>query len=933
MHINLLLIGDDEGNFHYCLITDLARLISNQLSKHNGKKFLCDGCLQFFNSKEKLCRHNEVDCDFVKIILPSEDLKLDKFGNNLPSNILKFDNIQNQMEVPFVVYSDFECILKPTQDENMDNLNLNLPFTKKTVEHIPYSFAFYIKCSFDNNISKFVSYRGENCAQVFINELEKEVLRLYTNHLQFKKPMEDLDTLNKYFYDYIDECHICNKRIPENDKVADHDHLTGSFRGPAHSNCNLHFKLPNYIPIVFHNLRNYDSHLFIKKLCENKEQLSVIAQNKEKYISFSKILKVGTFKDKKTGHTKQKFLNLRFIDSFQFLPFSLSNLAETLEDNQCNEIRKYFNDQEKFKYIRQKGVFPYKYIDNLSKLNDTKLPNIEEFYNELTDEHITVEEYKRAKYVWSLFSCKDIGEYSDIYLKSDILLLADIFQNFRKTCLNIYKLDPAHYYTFPGLSMDACLKYTGVELELLTDPDMLHFYKNNIRGGVSTCVTRKSVANNLFLSSYDPSQPTKYLMYFDATNLYGFAMSQYLPEKDFVWLTDISKFTSKHIMNISDNSEKGYVLEVDLEYPEGLHLLHNEFPFCPQNFKPPNSKNEKLIPNLYNKKNYVTHYMLLKQCLKYGLKLTKVHRVLEFTQSPWLKKYIDLNTELRNNSSNKFDKNNYKLANNSFYGKTMENVDKRTDIRLVTEWAKNKNKNGAENLIAKASFKDYTVFSENLVAIQLKKMLIKYDKPIYIGFSILDISKTVMYDFFYGFLKPMYKDNVKLLYTDTDSFILEILTENVYNDIKIHIDRFDTSNYKDNNIHEIPISDSVVGKFKDEYAGEVIECFYGTGAKAYCVKTEKNLLKKAKGIKKSSIKKQLNFTHYKDVVEKDSKTFCTMYVFRSRMRNMYTELLNKIALTSDDDKRFKIPHSFETLAWGHQDIPFYQWNMEHEDDF
>lgn len=929
-HVNLLLLGDDDENFHYCYISDLSRLISNQLSKHNGKIFLCDGCLQYFTTEQLLLRHNQFDCDLVRMNLPSKEIKIDKFGNALPENILKFQNIQKQIEVPFVIYADFECILKPMSNNDPENLDSNTTYTQQKFEHIPYSFAYYIKCSFDDNASKFEFYRGHNCAQVFIHYLERDAFDLYNKYLKIPKQITELNILEKLHYDYTNECHICDKPIIS-EKVADHCHITGAYRGPAHSICNLHYKNSNFIPIILHNLRNYDSHLFIKNLCQNQEQLSVIAQNKEKYISFQKYIEVDTYLDKKSGIKKRKFLNLRFIDSFQFLPYSLSKLASTLEDHQCLEVQKYFTENDEFNYIRQKGVFPYKYVDDFAKLNETELPSKEQFYNDLTEEYISDEEYDRATYVWNLFKCNSIGEYSDIYLKSDVLLLADIFQNFRKTCMETYKLDPTHYYSFPGLSFDACLRYTGVELELLTDPDMLHFFKSSVRGGVSTCVCRKSLANNAFLLNYDPSQPTKYIMYLDATNLYGYAMSQYLPQKDFVWLSNL-QIEKLNIMNISDTSEKGYVLEVDLEYPENLHNLHNDFPFCPENYKPQNSRSLKLIPNLKNKERYIIHYTLLKQSIKYGIKLTKIHRVIEFTQSPWLKKYVDLNTKLRNNSKNEFEKNSYKLANNSIYGKTMENVDRRTDIRLVTQWSKNSRRDGAENLIGKPSFKDYTIFSENLVAIQMRKVLVQYDKPVYVGFSILDISKTVMYDFFYGFLKPMYKKNVKLLYTDTDSFILEITTANVYEDIRRNIDRFDTSNYQTNNIHEMPITNSVVGRFKDEYAGEPIKSFYGTGAKAYCVKTESGLLKKAKGIKKSSVKKQLDFLHYKDVVENNSKTFCTMYLFRSRLHNMYTELVNKLALTSTDDKRFKIPHSFDTLAWGHQDIPFYSWFKEHEDD-
>lgn len=931
-HANLLLIHDDDGKFHYCTIHNLSRLISSQLSKHNGKKFLCDGCLQYFDSKENLDRHNKFDCDFIRIILPTTEITIDKFGNNCPKNILKFNNIQKQMKVPFVIYADFECILKPldnNDDVNLDPLN---SYTVKKYEHIPYSFSYYIKCSFDDQISKFEIYRGPNCAQNFITFLEREVLLLYFKYLKVNKKINSLTELEKLQYTYANECYLCDKPIlNEKDKVADHCHITGNYRGPAHSICNLNFKQPNFIPIILHNLRNYDSHLFIKHLCQNKEQLSTIPQNKEKYISFEKRIEVDSYVDKKTGQSKKKFLNLRFIDSFQFLPYSLSKLANTLNDDQCKEVSKYFIEMPKFKLIRQKGVFPYKYLNDHTKLNDICLPEKKDFYNDLTEEHINDEEYERAKHVWDLFKCNSLGEYSDIYLKSDTLLLADIFENFRKTCISTYKLDPCHYYTFPGYSFDACLKYTNVELELLTDPDQLHFFKKGVRGGVSTCVSKKSVANNMFLSGYDPSLPNKYIMYLDATNLYGYAMSQYLPISNFIWLSN-DEIEKLDILNVSNTAEKGYVLEVDLDYPENLHDFHNDFPFCPENFKPPSSKHIKLIPNLNNKRNYIIHYTLLKQCIQNGLKLVKIHRVVQFNQSPWLKKFIDLNTKLRNESKNIFDKNTYKLSNNSVFGKTMENVEKRTDIRLVTEWEKNRRKDGAENLIAKPHFKELSIFSENLVAIQMQKVLINYNKPMYVGFSILDISKTVMYEFFYDFLKPLYNKKVKLLYTDTDSFILEIESDNVYEDIKRNINRFDTSNYNDKNIHEIPITESVVGKFKDEYAGEPIECFYGTGAKAYCVKTQTNLIKKAKGINKSSVEKQLQFVHYKDVVENNSKTFCTMYVFRSRLHTIFTELVNKLALTSNDDKRFKISNNFNTLAWGHKDIPLFEWMESDEWD-
>lgn len=411
-------------------------------------------------------------------------------------------------------------------------------------------------------------------------------------------------------------------------------------------------------------------------------------------------------------------------------------------------------------------------------------------------------------------------------------------------------------------------------------------------------------------------------MYLDATNLYGYAMRQYLPEKDFVWLSP-DECNEIDILSLTETSPVGYIFEVDLEYPEKLHSLHNELPFCPENFIPPNSKWSKLIPNLNNKSKYIIHYLYLKQCLKHGLKLTKIHRAVKFTQSPWLRKYVDFNTNIRNAATSKFLKNQVKLLTNSVYGKTMENVEKRVDIKLVSQWEPQTNHNCAEKLIAKPQFKDLTIFSENLVAIQLNKVSILYNKPIYVGFSILDISKVVMYNFYYEYLKPKYGEHVKLLYMDTDSFILEVETKDFYNDMKLNLNLFDTSNYPENNIYNLPKNVSEVGKFKDEMAGDPIEHFVGTGAKAYCVKTKCSIQKKAKGVQRTAIRKQLDISDYKEVVQKDSKIYCQMYVFKSRLHNMFTELINKVALSSDDDKRFRIPGSTKTLAWGHKDISKY----------
>lgn len=917
IHVNLLLISDETNeNYHYCWIKDMSRLISSQINKEGHKKFFCDGCLMYFTSENKLNSHQQRDCNHIKTKIPTTDLKENKFGKSVPENILQFQNFEKQIKVPFVVYADFECYLKEIDHEIPNNMSSS--FTVNTCKHVPYAFSYFIKCSYDNSLSKLEHYVGLNAASEFCKRLEQDVQNIYHNHLKHVKPMKPLTKEEQKNFENSQICHICNKMFEETEiKVKDHDHLTGLYNGPAHSICNLNFKIPKFIPIFFHNLTGYDSHLFIKELCCEKDKIDVIAQTKEKYISFSKSIFVDTIKIKEK--IKQVYIKLRFLDSFRFVSDSLEKLAESLEPTQCIEIKKYFSDKNKFDIIRQKGVFPYSYVDCMEKLDQNHLPSKDDFFDKLRNQNINTEDYNRAIKAWETFECETLKDYALVYLISDCLILTDFFEAFRTVALRLFKLDPAQYYTAPGLSWDAMLKVTDVKLELLTDIDMLYFFKNNIRGGICHCSVRKAVANNKFLENYNIGKPTNFIVYLDATNLYGHSMSQPLPQGEFKWLTQ-EEIENINFLDIDDDDEYGYVLEVDIDYPEELHNKHNEFPFLAENICPPNSKNKKLICNLNNKKRYVLHYRNLKQAIANGLELKHIHRGIKFKQSRWLKQYIDLNTEMRNKAKSKLEKNSYKLFNNAVYGKSLENIDKRNDIQLVTHWKNIGKKLGAEGLIAKPNFKGSSIFKPNFAAIQLDKLNVFYNKPVYVGFSVLELSKTVMYDFYYNFIKKEFGEKAILLYTDTDSLIIQIETENFYEDMKKNIQKFDTSNYSKDNIHGIPINPSILGKMKDEYAGQVLKLFYGTGAKAYCVNLGNKVDKKAKGIKKYVINDTISEQDYKDVVENSVTTYRTMNIFQSILHDIYTQLKNKVALSPQDDKRFVIPGTFKTLAWGHKNI-------------
>ena len=261
-----------------------------------------------------------------------------------------------------------------------------------------------------------------------------------------------------------------------------------------------------------------------------------------------------------------------------------------------------------------------------------------------------------------------------------------MFENFRGMCLKEYELDPAHFLSLPGLAWGACFKKTNIELELLTDYDMLLMVEEGIRGGICHSIHRYAKVNNKYKKNYNNNEESSYLKYLDANNLYGWAMSKKLPVDGFRWLDSdkINEIIEEFMKNYNENDNKGYIFEVDVIYPKRLHDLHSDLPFFPERIEININKCKKLICNVSNKKKYVIHVNSLKQALNHGLKLKKIHRVVEFNQKEWLKPYIDMNTELQKAGKNDFEKDFFKLINNSAFGKTMENIRKHRDIKLVT---------------------------------------------------------------------------------------------------------------------------------------------------------------------------------------------------------------------------------------------------------
>ena len=863
--MNSLLITENE-NKHYVLIKDFNSFMFNK-TKHKERKHFCMHCLQCFSSERVLTDHK----DNCIIVNGTQAVKMPDKNNN----ILKYNNFHKQQPMPFVIYADFEAITEKISGCQPNN---NKSYTEAYQKHTDCGYGYKLVCCYDGKYSKPTkTYRGEKAVYKFMEAMLEEVK--YCKKVakkEFNKPLrmtkEDEEEFQK-----AEECHICNKKYTDKDiRVRDHCHITGKYRGSSHQECNLKLKVnPEEvkIPVIFHNLRGYDSHFIMQEIGSivknhayiNKKgekcqmNINAIPNNMEKYMAFM----LGN--------------HLTFIDSFQFMSSGLeklvSNITKCGKCDTCNpgkclkkvskkdNIRQHktslpcgecmncknkdkacinpkyndlkytseiFEDKE-LELMAKKGVYPYDYMDSFKKFKE-QLPSKEKFYSILNNKHISTEDYKHAQNVWNTFNLKNMGEYHDLYLASDILLLAHVFENFRKTCLKYYKLDPCHYFTSPGLSWDAMLKMTNIKLELMTDIDMFQFIEKGLRGGISYIANRYGKANNKYMKEYDEMAPSKYIMYLDANNLYGWAMSQYLPTGGFRWMTQ-KQIDKIDLTKYKEDSDKGIILEVDLEYPEELHDLHNDYPLAAEKIKVTDNmlskycKNisdkynistglvSKLIPTLNKKNKYVLHYRNLQLYLSLGLKIDKIHRVLEFRQSPWLKQYIDFNTEKRKNAKNNFEKDFFKLMNNSVFGKTMENIRKRVDVRLVTD------ENKLLKLASKPTYVSSKIFNENLVAVHKIKETLTLNRPAYVGMCILDLSKTLMYDFHYKHIKKNYGDKAKLLFTDTDSLTYEIEAEDIYQDFWNDKDKFDNSDYPESSPYFDKANKKVIGKFKDEAAG------------------------------------------------------------------------------------------------------------------
>ncbi|KAK3105269.1 hypothetical protein FSP39_021352 [Pinctada imbricata] len=487
-HLEVDLLYLTQGDIsHYCLIKDLNKFLSIT-KRAKIKHYFCRRCLHGFVRNDILQEHKP----YCKLF-DFQHVKYPKEGQN---DVLEFKSFYKQLRVPFVIYADFETLV--------ENLETDAEYRSSShhESHFkPCGYAYKVVCSNENYSKPPVVFRGENAVENFLRNIINEETRI-KEILSDSEPLKMTTETEKLYSDAI-ECHICKKPFSEKSvKVRDHFHIGVSgdinspgysnFRGAACQDCNLNFKEPKFIPVIFHNLRGFDGHLLCQAIGVYKDkEIKCIPQNMNKYVSTS----LG---------------DLRFIDSYQFMSSSLETLIENLAAEGLSNFvhfQKTFKDENIVNLLLRKNVYCYDYFDKFEKFNECELPPKEAFFNRLKKEHISEQDYAHVHEVWATLKMQTLGDLHDNYVLTDVLLLCDVFEKFRDMTMNFYGLDACHYYTAPGLAWDAALKMTNIRLDLLTDPLMYNFFEAGLRGGVSMISKKFSEANNPLVDNYDPDQP------------------------------------------------------------------------------------------------------------------------------------------------------------------------------------------------------------------------------------------------------------------------------------------------------------------------------------------------------------------------------------------------------------------------------------------
>ena len=885
-HLNLLL---HKGHYH--LITNISSFLRY---KKRNKRWQCSKCLKF--RTKQTARHMCGNQTF---------LSFPKRGEKQC-----FKNFKNITRSPFVIYCDLETYTVPVVKEEKGKK------TRKETRHQAMAFGLYCVCTEEEFCdNKPTIYVGSDAIETLFEKLKSKLDYIHSVQKSINYPL-DMTLEDRKRNKAAKTCYLCGKEFDEpHEKFRDHNHLKKheNYLGAVCNICNLHCSdLKSKIPLFFHNAGRFDLHLLIEKLhLLGHDNVKVLPKTGETFTAMS--LFNGS---------------LEIRDSFNHLSSSLSELVRINKESNRAFIHTAKCFASDLDLILRKGVYPHAYMTDIEKLKERRLPCMSDFHDSLNEKDISTEDYQHAQNVWQKFSCQTLEDYMKIYLTCDVTLLADVFEGYRDFFKAKFDLDPAHYVSLPSLSYDCALKFTKCKIDYIYEEETYNFIKSAIKGGVASISRRYALANNPYVGNFDPDKPSSYIMYFDCNSLYSSIMTMKLPFKHFKFI-DPETFSLNDILNYDDEDDYGYFVQCDIFYPEHIHDKTKDLPLAPRHFTVEkehlspynqhlvetlgiqNPTGTKLISDQFDKMKYTCHIANLKFYLQQGMQLGAIYKVLRFRQKAFLKPYIDLCINQRANTASLAEKNLWKLACNSIFGKTITNLEKRVQVRFVTK------ENHLQNDINSPLFKSADIINSKLVQTNKMYRTRRINSPYPLGATILELSKLTLFRWHYNFFQKKFgSDNIELCLTDTDSLLYFIQTEDVYKDI-MNEDNFDFSNYPR---EHAAFSNSNKGKLfcmKDEVGGKPIKSFLGLRAKSYSIEFADSTRKiSGKGIPRNKLSKITHGDMMTTLFEEKQSTVKSRHI-RSFKHKLYNIQQEKLALSPFDNKRYVLKGGVFTLPIGH----------------
>lgn len=1030
-HINILIFTQiyhgEQIDFHYAFIKSLKRLMR---AESHSMIWPCERCLTRFSSEVLRNKHMNDYCKFLKTPkrgeMPVANKKWKYFKNFQHTQYKPFviyadfeafnaaiehkeeesktesNRMTKQIASGYCFY--VSCLQKPEfnqlemwtteatdlVDGDTEVANAFITAIQKTEERINGLIQSHFKFPFnDSNFNKN-EWRAQKDCCICNMHMDKAQCPMWESEPSLQ--LSDFDDDEEKFTAYKARClsHYPTEFDEANwEKAIERDiawypHLKeNNYRGACHRACKQNIMRYGKVPVLFHNLTGYDAHLIISHL--KKEDFAW--DEKKMHKKFTAIPEAGDkFKTFTIG-------DLQFIDTARFIGNSLDAIVKDNSDSPFpifNTEMTKLGFPEEVKKLARKGVFPYEWFDHPNKLLWPILPDrnltyddqwlnpttgtvdiIKRgiWYNHLKDCEISDEDWERAELLWKSANCRNFKDYHDLYLLTDVLLLADCFNNFRTVCMTEDHLEPFHYVSLPSYVSDACLwrspykldqvgdKIAPFQLELITDNVVYEFMEGAIRGGVSMTPGRYAKANHKFLppEQYDNTVPDSFIQYWDANGLYSWAMTQSIPTGNFKWMdgTNHLKFLQDHIDH-PPFAKHGFMYEVDCEFPAECHDYLKDFPPAPEQrnvdtwmcspfynelLKAYGQRHDaitqKLLCTLLPHKKYRLHYLNVKLYTQLGMKITKVHRILQFDQSRWLSNYVNYNADKRKLATSNLAKDYFKLCNNAAYGRFIMDVHKFSNVRAVFDTDSN-NKQRWHPLMT-----DWHKINPNLTLCYTKNSVISKNSPIAVGAVILEHAKWLIYNFYYNVLKKIWNVSVKLILTDTDSLVVQIFTSDVMNDIKNAgmLKEFEFSEWPRNDsfhgatYHAVdckcddepsPCQKKLIGKFKDEDVvktkGKYLTEVYACRSKMYiCLYPDGENKSRAKGIK-TTVRNTLREKEFKRCFGKNPIEKAFMYSLQSKDNNIYLTR-NAKALLSPLDSKVYMVDMFTSYPYGYYKIP------------